>query len=58
LPRVEWKPNKILEKKNMKLDARLTTIAIAVEKNFKTTKEMKGRSWSYRKECYHTNAPQ
>lgn len=38
--RVEWKPNKILEKKNMKLDARLTTIAIAIFKIFKTTKEI------------------
>jgi hypothetical protein len=57
LPRVECKPNKILEKKNMKLDASLTTIAIAIEKKSKSTKEMKGQSWSYRKECYHTNAP-
>jgi hypothetical protein len=38
--RVEWKPNKTLEKKNMNLDARLTTIAIAICKNFKTTKEI------------------
>jgi hypothetical protein len=28
--RVEWKPNKILEKKNMKLDEKLTAIAIAI----------------------------
>jgi hypothetical protein len=40
LSRVEWKPNKILEKKNMKLDARLTKIAIAIFFNFKTTKEI------------------